>query len=306
MACTSGSVRAVADRTVAAKEQVVKLQNMLKEQDAVHKKTFFDMIDAHLSDAKITDARELIYSSDVKTEYTSEFSLDKIAAVVTSAIEAVGKAQDPAAKSPAMSQEAIDAYTALVNRVAEAAKSTSTSAASLAFSMNRLSPGLFAFLYASSVNIKDVDTFGSEAVTSTGIYYRFIQSIDDVKNEAKFGAAVIDAKNLLDMKKLQAALTDALAAGEIDIDVWTKKDEAYSKAVETIQARLDARHFDRTKPFVVPVAAGFGAPVEHSFAKGSLESQEVVRAAIQRLSGMGEAYKVAIEKSQARLASNYY
>lgn len=306
MACTSGSVQTVADKTVAAKAQIDKLQSMIKQQESVNKATFFDAISTHLADAKVTDARELAYNSDIKTEYTSEFSLDKIAAVVTSALKAVVAAQDPTVKLPAISSDAIAAYTDVVNTVAEAAKSSSTASASLSFSMNRLSPGMFAFLYATSTSIKDADTFGTEAVTTTAIYYRFMQSIDDVKNEAKFGEAVIDARNLLNMKTVQAALTDDLAAGKINIDEWMKKDDAYSQAVDRIQKRLDAAKFDTAKPLMLTREAGFGVSVQHSFATGSTVNQEVVRAAIQRLSTMGAAYKVVIEKSNARLAGVYY
>ena len=306
MACTSGSVQTVADKTVAAAQQIAKLQAMIQAQEADNKSKFFADITTHLTDAKVTDAREIGYSSDIKTEYTSEFSLDKIAAVVTSALKAVVTATDPTVPKPALSPDAIAAYTDVVNTVAEAAKSSSTSAASLSFSMNRLSPGMFAFLYASSVNIHDEDTFGTEGVTTTAIYYRFMQSIDDVKNQTVFGKTIIDAKNLLNMKTLQAALTDALANNTIDIDTWTKKDIAYSAAVNTIQARLDADSFDTKKTLALTVRHGFGAPVQHSFATGSAVNQQVVRAAIQRLSTMGAAYKVVVEKSTARLASVYY
>jgi hypothetical protein len=53
-------------------------------------------------------------------------------------------------------------------------------------------------------------------------------------------------------------------------------------------------------------AQGFGAPVSHSFENGSAANQEIVRAAIQRLSAKGDAYKYVIETSEARLASIYY
>jgi len=306
MACTSGSVQKVADKTVAAKAQIDKLQAMLQAQEAANKTKFYADIDSHLADAKIKDAREVAYNSDIKTEYTSEFSLDKIAAVVTSALKAAVAATDPAVPNAATSPAAISAYADVVNTVAEAAKSSSTSAASMSFSMNRLSPGMYAFLYASSVNIKDVDTFGSEAVTSTAIYYRFMQSIDDIKNQAKFGEAIIDANNLLKMKTLQAALTDDLASDKIDIDEWTKKDAAYSAAIKVIQKRLDDGKFNTAQPLVLSVEHGFGAPVSHSFTNGSAVNQAVVRAAIQKLSAKGEAYKVVIETSKARLASVYY
>ena len=306
MTCTSGSVKTVADKTIAAKNQIDKLQAMLQEQETANKDKFYSEINSHLADAKITDAKELSYNSDIKTEYTSEFSLDKIAAVVTSALKAAVAATDPTVPNAATSPDAIAAYTDVVNTVAEAAKSSSTSSASLSFSMNRLSPGMYAFLYASSVNIKDEDTFGSEAVTSTAIYYRMMQSIDDVKNEAKFGESIIDAKNLLHMKTLQAGLTDRLASGEIDIDDWTKMDAKCSAAIKTIRKRLDDAHFETAQPLVLTAAHGFGAPVSHSFANGSAANQEVVRSAIQRLSAKGEAYKVVIETSEARLASVYY
>lgn len=306
MTCTSGSVQTAADKTVAAKQQIDKLLDMLKQDDTKNKQYLLDTINVHLTDAKIKDARELSFNSDIKTEYTSEFSLDKIAAVVTSALKAVAAAQDPTSPSPGMSPQAISAYTDVVNTVAEAAKSSSTSAASLAFSMTRLSPGLFSFLYATSVNIKDVDTFGTEAVTSTAIYYRFMQSIDDVKNQSAFGNAIIDAQNLKRMKELQAGLTEDLANGKIDIDEWTKKDAAYDVAVQKIQQRLKDANFGLDKPLVLLRAHGFGAPMEHSFSTGSLVTQQVVREAIQKMSVMGGEYKKVIESAKNRLDSNYY
>jgi hypothetical protein len=165
---------------------------------------------------------------------------------------------------------------------------------------------LFAFLYATSINIKDADTFGTEAVTTTAIYYRFMESIDDVKQGVTFDKALIDAKNLLSMKTLQAALTDELASGQINIDEWMKKDDAFSIAVKRIEDRLAADKFDTAKPLMLMREVGFGAPVRHSFATGSAVNQEVVRAAIQRLSAMGAAYKLVVDKSNQRLASVYY
>lgn len=306
MACTSGSVKTVADKTLAAKKQINKLQEMLQAQENDNKTKFYDEIKSHLTDAKITDAREISYNSYIKTEYTSEFSLDKIAAVVISALKAATKATDPTVQNPATSKDAISAYTDVVNSVAEAAKSSSTSAASLSFSMNRLSRGTFAFLYAKSVNIKDVDTFGTEVVTSTAIYYRLIESIDDLKNESAFGQAIIDAKYLLKMKMLQAALTDELSTGAISIDDWMKKDANFSKAIAVIQKRLDDQKFNTSQPFVLTAAHGFGKPISHSFVNGSAANQEVVRSAIQRLSTKGEEYKFVIETSEARLTSKYY
>ncbi len=306
MTCTTGSVQKVADKTTEAKAQLDKLQDMIKAQDGANKASFLDTIKQNLTDAKVKDGRELSYASDIKTEYSSEFSLDKIANVITSALKAVAAAQDPLAKSPALTPAAIAAYVDVVNTVAEAAKSKSTASASLSFSMNRMSPGLFAFLSATTVEISDVDTFGTEAVATTAIYYRFMESINDVQNEAAFGAAVIDAKNYKNMKTLQAGLTDLLASGNITIEEWTKKDAAYQAAIDQIKARLDAEHFPIDKSLVLTAESGFGRPINHSFPTGSSVDQQLVRASIEKLSTMGPAYKEAIKISKARLESKYY
>lgn len=305
MACTSGSVRNVANNTVRAQKEIDSLQVMIEAQSSADKNKFSNQIAESLAAAHVTDATQIGDGLDVKTEYASEFSLNKIAAVVTSVLNVIANEQGPT--NPfAMNTRAIDAYADLVNTVAEAAKSSSSASANLSFSMNRLSPGVLAFLYASSVSIKDEDTFGTEAVTTTAIYYRFMQSIDDVRNHTKFGEAIIDAKNLLNMKRLQAALTDELANGKINIDEWKKKDDAYSNAIETIKERLAADRFDTSKLFVLTRRAGFGVSIRQSFVKGSAINRRVVRSAIQRLSKKGGAYKGVIKASEERLANLYY
>lgn len=309
MACTSGSVQKVADKTAAAKEQVDNLVRRMQADEEKIGRQFEQRIDVYLAQAGIKDQQRLNGNSEIKVEYTSEFSLDKIAGVVTASLKAAAAAmaKDPSnpAANPAMSKEAIDAYTDVVNCVAEAAKSKSSAAASLSFSMTRLAPGLFAFLYATAVNIKDEDTFGSEAVTSTSIFYRYVRSIDDVKNESKFGEAIIDARSLKNMKDIQAALIDDLSSGKIDIDTWTVKDAKYEAAVKTIRDRLNSRSF-RANALLLAAADGFGQPVEYLFDKGSLLTQEVVRASIEKLSGMGAAYKEIVAVSSQRLAANYF
>lgn len=297
MACRSGSVQRVADKTTAAAEQIEKLQTMIEAQNETNKASFYSKLNQNLADARITDGREIGYNSAIKTEYTSEFSLDKIAEVVIAALKSAGAVMSSSVPNPAMSPAAIAAYTDVVNTVAEAAKSSSTSSASLSFSMNRLSPGMFAFLSASSISIKEEETFGSEAVTTTAIYYLFIQSIDDVKNEAKFGEAIIDSENLLKMKKLQAALTDELANDKIDIDTWSKKDDAYTAAIGKIKARLAADSFGGVGTRDL-MAAEVG---DTDFA-----TQALVSASIKRLSTKGEAYKAVVEMSERRLADDYY
>ncbi|VCC54069.1 Uncharacterised protein [Burkholderia pseudomallei] len=302
MACNSPSVQSVADKTLKAKEQIERLQSSLADTSKEACATFFRSIDDHFKSAYITDAREIGFNSAIKVEYTSEFSLDKIASVVTSSLQAISKATDPAVKNPAMSPDAISAYTDVVNKVAEAAKSSSTATASLSFSMNRLSPGLIAFLYATSTNIKDEETFGSEAVTATAIFYRFMQSIDDVKNQSAFGAAVIDARNYEQMKQLQAALTDSLAEGKIDIDTWSKLDLRYSEAIANIKKRLDDAKFRSERFAQAPAGAGLAGGLSGQLAF----SQRLASAAAERLGSMGSQYRYVVEVIQSRLARGYF
>lgn len=297
MACRTASVQRVADKTTDAADQIAKLQTMIEAQNETNKASFYLKLNQHLADAKVKDGREIGFNSAIKTEYTSEFSLDKIAEVVVAALKSAAAVTSSTVPNPAMSPAAIEAYTDVVNTVAEAAKSSSTSSASMSFSMNRLSPGMFAFLSASSISIKEEETFGTEAVTTTAIYYLFIQSIDDVKSEAKFGAALIDSENLLKMKKLQAALTDELALDKIDIDTWMKKDDAYSGAINKIQARLNAAGFESVSTRDLMA--------EKSIAT-NLATQQLVSASIKTLSSKGKAYQAAVEMSERRLAEDYY
>lgn len=293
MVCTSGSVEKVADAHAAAAEQVKKLEAALTAQSGADKAAFYADIEQHLADAKIHDAIQMEYAFNMKTEYTSEFSLDKIAAVVVAALNAVVAAKDPTSPTPGMDAEAIEAYTAVVNTVAEAAKSSSQSASSMSFSMTRLAPGIYAFLQAKSTNILDQDTFGSEAVSVTAIFYRIMQSIDDLKNQAEFGLAILDKKNLLDMKALQIGLTARLGAGEIDIDTWVTLDSKYEGIIQGLKDRLAEHGWES--------AAGGETELAnmHSHAAEAL-------AAIDKLKNMSSRHQNIAALVQERLASEQY
>ena len=94
MACRTPSVERVADKMSKAKEQIDKLEAMVVAQEEAIRAKFYGQIDTHLASARLTDAREVAYQVNIKTESTSEFSLDKIAGVVTSALKAAKVATD--------------------------------------------------------------------------------------------------------------------------------------------------------------------------------------------------------------------
>lgn len=300
MACRTPSVERVVDKTAKAKEQIDKLEAIIKSQEAANKLNFFNQIDAHLASSNLTDARQIDYNSYIKTEYTSEFSLDKIAEVVTSSLNAAKALTNPAITNPAMSPAAIDAYVDVVNTIAEAAKSSSTAAASVSFSMNRISPGMFSFLYASSMNIQDDETFGMEAVTTTALYYRLVQSIQDLKLQGEFDAAKIEIElNLQSFRKfktLQVALIDQLGNNQIDIETYEKLDAFYTKKVEELKSKMGTtREIGPVKMFMA-MSTETGADVH----------QKLVKSAIKRLSAMGDRYRGVIETARERIESSYF
>jgi hypothetical protein len=300
----------VATKTAKAKEQIDKLETMLKSQEISNKAAFYHQIDSHLSSAKIDDAREFGYQANLKTEYTNEFSLDKVASVVTATLEAVKVATDPANPSASTSPEAIDAYSDVVLSIAEAAKSSSSSSASLAFSMSRLAPGTIAFLYASSINIQDKETFGEEAVTITAIYYRLIQSEIDIKLQGAFDATRVrvaaDLETYRRFIALQADLVNQFADGKLSFDEYNLKDELFAKKATQLQKRVkngmpEARTSGDKGIYLSSRKVIMGGNKVSVSANHTL-----VQAAIQKMSSIGNKYSQIIEKSQARLENGYF
>ena len=291
MACRTPSVERVADKSVNAQKQLDKLTESVKAQRDTLLDEFDGKVGENLKRARISDGTLLGSNDYIKVEYSYEFSLDKIASVIKDTLKAIAANKDSKSFQDAFSDEAVESYTDLVNSVSEAAKSKSTAAASISFSMNRLAPGVFAFLSATSASLLEEETFGSESITSTVIFYQLIYSIDDLKNQQSFDEAAIDIQNLMHMKRVQAALTDSLADGSITIDDWMARDEKLNAAVERLRARLDSRGFaDRTQ-----VAS-----------RGMSENQRIVTAALERLNKMGEVYFPAVSILESRLELSYF
>ncbi len=309
MACRTPNVERVIDKTAKAKEQIEKLESMMIAQEAAKKAAFYHQIQSHLASAQIDDARETDYQANIKTEYTSEFSLDKIANVVTAALKAAIKATDPLKPMASTSPEAIEAYSDVVVSVAEAAKSSSTAAGSLAFSMSRLAPGTIAFLYASSLNIEDKETFGDEAVTTTAIYYRLIQSERDITLQGAFDATRIrvaaDLETYRRFVALQADLVNQLADGTISITEYIDKDGKFSEYAAVLQNRVKYGTL-LVEPSSKKTDFVSTPKIMRVSGKPTSTTEELVQAAILKLSNLGSEYKDIIEKTQNRLDNDYF
>lgn len=296
MACRTAKVERVTDKSIAAKNQLERLSEEITNQKEKHLTSFKAKVTEHLRNAKVNDERELDYNDYIKTEYTSEFSLDKIAKVVNQSLNTISKVKNSGVPNPAFSEEAIESYTDLVNSVAEAAKSSSSAASSLTFSMNRLSPGIFAFLSAASISLKEEETFGKESVTSTIIFYKVIESIDDVKSETEFNESLIDSQNLLNLKTVQAQLTDQLAKGTLDLEEWLVRDDALTVAIDRVRRRLHDRLFSGLKANADAAILDAGSP----------ENRKLVMAAVEKLSAKGGKYAIAVERIQTRIEQSYF
>ncbi len=297
MACRTASVKRVADKTTDAKKQLDKLEKMITDQEAANKEIFYGKMNASLAEANIADGELSGYSSGVKTEYSSEFNIDAIAGVVTSSLQALNAAtaaDDPKAYT---SPEAIDAYVDVVNKVAEAAKSSSKSAASLSYSMNRLGPGIFSFIYSTSITITENETFGTEAVSTTALYYVYVRSNHSLMNDAKFEATkmLMNAaiKSIGIWIKMQAAILDDLSNDKITFAAYEIKDKLYQDRIEFEQAKMDHS--------------------ETAVAKSSLranldlkETEELVNKVISKLASKGGKFKEIADKSQERLSKGHF
>lgn len=291
MACRTPSVVRVADKSVNAQNQLDKLTESVKAQRDTLLNEFETRVGENLKKARVSDGTLLGSNDYIKVEYSYEFSLDKIASVIKDTLKAIAVNKDSKSFQDAFSDEAVESYTDLVNSVSEAAKTKSTATASLSFSMNRLAPGIYAFLSATSASLLEEETFGNESITSTIIFYQLIYSIEDMQNQKQFDEAAIDIQNLMNMKRIQASYTDMLANGKMGIQEWMTRDEEAELAIQRLSARVDKRGFtNRTR-----VAS-----------RGMSENQRIVTTALERLNKMGEVYYPAVSILENRLELSYF
>ena len=243
MACKSPSLKRVVDKSGEAKTQVENLEKQIADLQEGQQENFEQQISQFGQRAKITDFRELIYNSAIKTEYSHEFSLDKIAPVIGAALEAVANSLTGSAVEILTSEDAVKSYSDLVLSITEAAKSRSSASSSLSFNANRIAPGVHAFISANSLSMNDQQTFGEEAVTATSVLYSLNNSIEDLKQTLTWELAYLDAENLIKLKRIQIGYTDDLANGEITIAVWQEKNKRIMEAIDRLQQRVNAAKF---------------------------------------------------------------
>jgi len=192
--------------------------------------------------------------------------------------------------------------------------------------MNRLEPGTFGFLFASTINIQDDETFGTEAVTTTAIYHQIVQSQMDLELQGEFDFTKQRIQNDLvtyeKLRSLQLLLLDQLANDAIDMDTYDKKDLLFQTKITEIEDRIHkvstedemAHKSDddvilMTNNATMNVALMAKNSVK-SFTpntrKSLMENRKVILKAIQKLSLKGDRYQNIIKKANTRISNGYF
>lgn len=312
--CRTAKIGKVVDDAFGAIEQVTKLENQIKSQESIRKQEFLKRIDEYLGLSGINDQEFIQQNSYVKVEYASEFSLDKIVDVVKSALKAAANSAIATNPTALLSSETIDSYSEVVISIGEAAKSSSSTSANGSFSASRLAPGIIAFVYSTSITIKEIQTFGSEAITATAINYALIESNQDFAKTKYIETIQWTIKAALkaykDFITLQALLLDRLSKDEITIEEYVELDDKYYQKAKKLRERVQNAIKDVTKPEINNESFS----TEWTFEKSSnsiLHSRSIVNRAmvessLKLLSEFGNKYKPIIKLNKDRLNCNFY
>ncbi len=312
--CRTAKIEEVVNDASAAINQVTKLENQIKSEESVRKQEFLKRIDEYLSLAGVEDERFIQENTYIKVEYASEFSLDKIVEVVKDALQAAADSAIATNPTALLSSNATDSYSEVVVSIGEAAKSSSSTGASGSFSATRLAPGIIAFVYTTSVTIKEIQTFGTEAITATAMHYALIESNQDFAQTKNIETIQWTIKAALkaykDFITLQASLVDLLAKGQLTYEEYLDRDNKYSETAKKLKLRVQAAIDDVEKPEVTNKSFSLdwsNKKSEKSIVHGrSIANRALIESSLKLLSGFGEKYSSIIELNKKRLDSNHY
>jgi hypothetical protein len=294
----SPNVNKVVKNTEAAKKVIDDLYDLMNADDAKYAEEFKTRVDANLKELSLPDANPSDIKHQIRISYSSEFNIDGVADVIVTALETAEKVSSSDSDNPAMSKEAIEGYISVVKAVAAAARSQSSTAANLSYSMTQIGPGTFAFLYAVSQTVSDTAIFGSESVTGTAIYYRLVNSVEAVRNTANFKLALhyYRVMELAQMIK-RNALKDV---GERTLDVPTAQSMMRMAEEELRAARIALKRAGLdpaapppdpgTSPVLMTATPGSRQFVAPSLADKIVTAQAEAQKALKALRARGGDY----------------
>lgn len=312
--CRTAKIEEVVNDASAAVNQLKKLEEVIKAEEGRRNLEFTKRIDEFLDLAKVNDETFTQRNVYIKVEYASEFSLDKIVAVVETALQAAASTAIATQSGGLLSSDATSAYSKVIVAIGEAAKSSSKTTSNGSFSATRLAPGVIAFVYASSVTIEEIQTFGTEAITATAIHYALIESNQDFANwqDSSVEKLQINAalKAYKDFITLQVGLVDRLAKGEITLEQYVEVDKKYAKIAEELRERVQSAIDDVSQPEIQKSSFPFeSSSIENQDSILNLRStnnMDVVKHSIDLISGFGKRYEGVIKLNEERLSKNYF
>lgn len=235
MACFSTSLEQVVQKSEAARAQVENLQKGLDKSDSTNKQFFDKKRNEFFTNAGLDDVTNGEISHNIKVEFATEFSLDKVIPVVKAAIEAAVAIYSGGTPIGPNTQKA---FSDLVVAIGECAKFSSNATSSMSFATNRLSPGLFVSLYAASVSIEDKNMFGKKAVTATMYYYQLSKSNKDIEVDMMRELTLMYAEGVINLNKKILELADQVADGSISIDVFKQRRETIKELINEMKPSL--------------------------------------------------------------------
>jgi len=254
MVCRSGKVATAAQKSEKAMKVLNDFTAKVMAQATAYEAKFKEQVTAELKLSGITDETyPIAFGIQQQTEYTSEFNVGKIADVVKALLKTLGTVVGKDGKvtvATATSADAINSYTQFVSSLAASLRSSSSSSSAFTFQMTKVGPGIFACISAMTANIKDEDTFGSEAVSSTVFVYTFAESLTDLKLSTNFNielirqqtrlqAHEIAAKNIITLKNAQSNYLRKFANGDLPYDQYQNINQDLQKAIDQQEAELD-------------------------------------------------------------------
>jgi len=313
MACRSGKVKNARENIDGALAQIDKLEATMESRAGTKESEFKDKISASLKAAGVSDGvedkRTNIDGKDyaVKVDYASEFDIDAIAKIVTDSLQIVGIiGSSPTPEQAAVSKEAIKAYTDVVNSVAEAAKSESKGGGTVSYSMSKILPGTWAFLYAISSNLYDKDTFGTETVTATAIFHTIVKSEKTIAIDQHFDNAIEIAKeNGKSCRRYLAAqgkILDQFLDDEITEETFDSKDKLFDKKIQELQDAMDV-----TLEKAAPTSKNMAMRIPgYHLPEAVMQTEHNVKKSLARLSPDNPKHVKVIERTKSRLASGHF
>jgi hypothetical protein len=299
MSCKSPSLQRVVQNSKKAKIEIEKLNKQLSNLYAQEKSKFENRIDEFSQQAAISDFRRILFDSAIKTEYSHEFSLEKIAPVITASLKTIASSLTNSLIQQITKPGAIDSYSKLVLSISEAAKSSSSASNNFSFTANRLAPGVFAFLSANSVSIKDEETFGEEAVTSTSIFYCVSTSETDVNHSLKDSLSLINAELIIKLKNIQIGYADDLANGKITIAVWQEKHRAIQAEIDELKKASHIVKFNKT-------SAEIELPELNRFKLENTNSMSLIERSIKQIENRGSLYAGAMSTIRQMASPDFF